>query len=748
MSINELAEFTRISKYSRYLPEKQRRETWTEQVNRMMDMHKLHLGDKFETVKEEWELAKKLLKEKKILGSQRALQFGGKAILDKNERIYNCAFTHMNRVRVFQETMYTCLCGTGVGFSVQRHHVDQLPELDLNRKEEILEYEIKDSIEGWADAIGVLVNSYFDNGSDLQGHPIVFDYTKIRPQGALIKSSGAKAPGPDGLRRTIECVDKILLSAVENGQKKLRPLQVHDIVCHIADSVVSGGVRRAALISLFSKDDEEMIKCKTGDWFISEPQRGRANNSVLLVRDETTREEFAEIMKSVKMYGEPGFVFVDDTEIGVNPCAEIGLYPVEEETGKSGFSFCNLTEINAKKCKTEEDFYEACRGASILGTIQASYTNFPYLGETTQNIVEREALLGVSITSMQDNPLISLDPKIQEKGANVVKKINKKLTKKIEIQPSARTTTIKPSGTASIILGSGASGIHPNHSNRYIRRVQCNSQEGPLQFFKMYNPDAVEQSVWDQNGVTEVISFVCEVPKGARTKKDVNAIQLLENVKSTWQHWVNKGKDIDLCVNKVNSHNVSNTINVKDDEWVDVEDYIYNNRHYFAGISLLSSQGDKIYPQAPFQAVYTEKELVSMYGTGVMFASGLIVHALKAFDNNLFAACDCLMGIGEKLDDEININVINVEMAKDHLHTLIDKKSWVERAKKFANNYFDGDLQQMTFCLKDVDILKTYTDLSKKFEKVPWEKFIEVEDHTKISEDVACGGGSCEIKSL
>ena len=303
--------------------------------------------------------------------------------------------------------------------------------------------------------------------------------------------------------------------------------------------------------------------------------------------------------------------------------------------------------------------------------------------------------------------------------------------------------------TASIILGSGASGIHPNHSDRYIRRVQCNEQEMPLQFFKMYNPTAVTKSVWDSNGVTEVVSFPCEVPKGARTKKDVGAIQLLDDVKSTWTHWVNEGKNEHLCVEKTASHNVSNTISVGDDEWDMVEEYIYNNRSFFGGVSLLSKSGDKDYDQAPFQEVSTPKELVKQYGEAVLFASGVIVHAQNTF-TSLYDACSCLLGMGEVLDETINININDVSKAKDSLHKLIDKKAWIERAKKFAKNYFDGNLKEMTYCLKDVDILKQYTDLSKVFEPIPWEKFIEVTDTTKIdnSPGAACSGNSCEVTHI
>jgi ribonucleoside-diphosphate reductase alpha chain len=659
----------------------------------------------------------------------------------------NCAFHYADRIRTFQETMYMALCGCGVGYSVQKHHIKKLPKIQHERKGENITYTIPDSIEGWADAIGVLVESFFVCKSEWSGYNVLFDYSDIRPAGAIIKSSGSKAPGPDGLRRTIDHIKKIFYTALNDGSKKLSTLQVHDIICHIADAVVSGGIRRAALISLFSKDDMEMRNCKTGKWFIENPQRGRANNSVLLIRDETTEEEFREIITSVKEYGEPGFIFSDSTEIGYNPCAEIGLYPVDVESGKSGVEFCNLSEINAKKCKTLEDFMDSAKAAAILGTFQASYSSFPYLGEITEKIVAKEALLGVSITGMQDNPDIVLDPTNQRLAAQVVKNTNKEIAAKIGINQAARTTTVKPSGTSSIILSTGASGIHPNHAKRYIRRVQCNNQEEPLQFFKKYNPRAIEKSVWDTNGVTDVISFLCEVPSQARTKNDINALSLLENVKSTWVNWVDEGKNQELCAHPSLSHNVSNTINILEGEWETVAEYIYYNRKFFAGISLLPQEGDKIYPQAPFQTVYTPKELVDMYGDASVFASGLIIHAQNAFDKNLYAACDSYLGIGEKLEIP-DIQNSEIPDSIDKLTKILEKQMWVKRADKFANNYFNGDKRQMTFCLKDVDAWKTWCDVGREYVEVPWDEFNEDKDNTKISEDVACSGGSCTLTHI
>ena len=427
MSINSLQEYTRIAKYARYLPEMKRRETWKEQVDRVFSMHREYFKD-YPDVMEHIDFAEQAVLKKEILGSQRILQFGGDPIFKHNARVYNCGFGHINRARAFQELMYLLLCGCGIGFSVQTHHVSQLPLVARRNAIVPKTYMVPDTIEGWADAIGVLIASYMGGIHEFDeyiGEKVEFDYSQIRPAGAPL-SSGAKAPGPGGLMRSIEKITEIFENRLQdNVRVRLRAIDVYDIIMHAADAVISGGVRRSATIALFSPDDEEMAKAKTGNWFIENPQRGRSNNSALLVRDKTTKKTFNQLMSWVKEFGEPGFVWADSTEMGFNPCVEIGLYPVDDETGKSGWQFCNLAEINGKKANTEENFYAACKAASILGTLQAAYTSFPYVGETTEKITRREALLGVSITGMMDNPDVLFDPQIQRNGAKIVKDINK-----------------------------------------------------------------------------------------------------------------------------------------------------------------------------------------------------------------------------------------------------------------------------------------------------------------------------------
>lgn len=729
MSINSLQEYTRIAKYARYLPEMKRRETWKEQVDRVFSMHREYFKD-YPDVMEHIDFAEQAVLKKEILGSQRILQFGGEPIFKHNARVYNCGFGHINRARAFQELMYLLLCGCGIGFSVQTHHVSQLPLVARRNAIVPKTYMVPDTIEGWADAIGVLIASYMGGINEFDeyiGEKVEFDYSQIRPAGAPL-SSGAKAPGPGGLMRSIEKITEIFENRLQDSVRvRLRAIDVYDIIMHAADAVISGGVRRSATIALFSPDDEDMAKAKTGNWFIENPQRGRSNNSALLVRDKTTKKTFNQLMSWVKEFGEPGFVWADSTEMGFNPCVEIGLYPVDDETGKSGWQFCNLAEINGKKANTEENFYAACKAAAIVGTLQAAYTSFPYVGETTERITRREALLGVSITGMMDNPDVLFDPQIQRNGAKIVKDINKEIASIISINPAARTTCVKPAGSTSCILGT-ASGIHPHHAKRYFRRVQANVQENPVRHFKKINPRAVETSVWDPNGVTEVITFLCEVPVGAKTKNQIDASKLLESVKLTQQNWVRYGTNKELCTQPWLSHNVSNTIHVRQDEWDLIEDYIYQNRKYFAGISLIPNSGDKDYPQAPFCAVPYESDILREYGSGAFFASGIIEKGLEAFNSNLWAASDCLLGIGEPLEN-VNWN----------------KREWVTAAIKFADSHFDGDVRKMTYCLKDIYNLKMWEKLSKEYKDVDWTALCEEEDNIDFQQDSACAGGACEM---
>jgi ribonucleoside-diphosphate reductase alpha chain len=759
MSLKSLQDYTFVSKYARYNEELKRRETWDEAVGRVKNMH----FEKYpqDDVKDDIEWAFERVKEKRVLGSQRALQFGGKPVLKKNARLYNCCVSYCDRLRFFQESFWLLLCGCGVGFSVQKHHVEKIPSFSA-RKEESKLYVIPDSIEGWADALGVLLSSYFAGGDfpQYEGYNVEFNYSRIRPEGSKLNSSSGKAPGPKPLKNALEKIAELLNARIEDGQTKLRPIDAYDAVMHASDAVLSGGVRRSATICLFSPDDLEMATAKTGNWFNENPQRGRSNNSALLIRDETSYEQFESLIESVKEYGEPGFVWSDSTELMVNPCVEIGMWPVCEVTGESGWEFCNLCEINGKKVKSEEDFVIAAKAAAIIGTLQAGYNHFEYLGDVTDRIVKREALLGVSITGMMDSPDILFDAKLQRKIAKLVLKVNDEISEKIGINKCARATCVKPAGTTSCILGT-ASGIHAHHARRYIRRSQANYLEAPCSHFKTVNPNAVEKSVWSANGTDEVISFCIEVPKGAKIKNELDAVTLLEHVKLTQRNWVTAGTREELSTQPWLKHNVSNTITVRDGEWEEVSKFIFKNRRHFAGISLLPQSGDKDYPQAPFTAIYTPTELAKTYGDGMPMASGLVVDGLHAFDGNLWAACDEALGVtdlkkpseeaysdaceslGAPEDDRPQLVEFSYQLS---LKEWEKKKDWCRRVQQFSDRYLEGDIKQTTYLMKDVHNWKLWCDLKREYKDVDYTLLFEESDETKLLQESACSGGSCTIE--
>ena len=720
--------------YSRWDEVKGGYETWEESVSRVMNMHRQKYASVMTPELEEYiAFAEQAYKDKAVLGAQRALQFGGEQLFKHEARMYNCSVSHCDRATFFQECMYLLLCGCGVGFSVQSHHIAKLPRVHKRYEKKVKVFQVPDTIEGWADAFGVLFSSYFvDGGSfpEYKGCQVHFDFNKIRPKGSLI-SGGFKAPGPDGLRSALVKCEALLEGLVEGKTEAVSvpTITAYDFVMHMSDAVLSGGVRRSATICMFDKDDELMLKAKTGDWFVDNPQRGRSNNSVMLVRDELSREEWANIMKSVKDFGEPGFIFTENKEFCFNPCVEIGMLPVAEN-GESGFQFCNLTEINGGKCVDKESFFRACKAGAILGTLQAGYSNFKYLSDATRRITEKEALLGVSITGWMNNPDVLFDPQNMIDGATVVKDINSVVSILLGINQAARTTAVKPSGNASVVLGT-ASGIHGEHSPKYLRNVQMNVGDEVTRIITKTNPKMVEPSVWSSNGTDVVVSFPVESKEGSIYKSDLMGVKQLDYVKTAQQYWIEHGTNYELCVDPDLRHNVSNTITV--DDWDEVEEYIYNNRKWFAGISLLSSMGDRAYAQAPFTEVFTAQQIVDMYGDSSMFASGLIVGALQAFGNNLWMACDTALGFGLKLDPEDSSDLL--------------KRDWVRRVKKFAERNFEGDVMKLTFMLKDCHNLHKWVGINNNFVDVDFSKDLSQQSYTEVDTmgSQACAGGVCEI---
>ena len=725
-----LSETKFYESYSRYIEDEGRYESWDEAVDRVIAMHENNYKEKNNELAPYMEEARQAYKEQRVLGAQRALQFGGEQLMKHQMRMYNCTSSYVDRPQFFGELFYILLCGAGAGFSVQKHHVEKLSHVAARTKQ-AKGYIVEDSIEGWASALDVLMASYFVDGGthpEFAGRRVFFDLTNIRPKGAKI-SGGFKAPGPEGLRRSLDKIEHLLQGIVLNSKEPvpLKPINVYDIAMHCADAVLSGGVRRSATICLFSHDDEEMMNAKTGNWFVENPQRARSNNSAVIVREETSAEQFGKIMESVKQFGEPGFVFVESTEHTTNPCVEIGMYP--QIDGRSGWQGCNLTEINGGMCNTEEDFYQACRAASILGTLQAGYTDFKFLDETSKEIFDREALLGVSITGWMNNPGILFNDKVLEKGAGIVKEVNKELAAIMGINPAARTTCVKPSGNASVLLQT-ASGIHAEHSAMYIRNVQMNKESEITHAIMKSNPWMVEESVWSAGGTDVVVSFPIVPHEDSIYKDDLIGVKHLELVAKAQKHWVNAGTNEDLCADKGVRHNVSNTIIV--DDWDEVEKYVFENRYSFAGISFLPMTGDKDFNQAPNTQVITAEEMVKKYGTAAVMASGMVVDALKCF-NNLWDACSTAQGYGEDLTlDDSATNM---------------KRDWVRRFHNFADNYCEGEMKTTEYCLKDAYLLHKWKKIQKNLKQPDWKDDLTQKKYTSVDTigAAACAGGACEI---
>jgi ribonucleoside-diphosphate reductase alpha chain len=562
-------------KYAKYLPEKNRRETWEELVDRNKAMHIKTYPQLAAQINEVY----KLVYDKKVLPSMRSLQFGGKPIEISPNRVYNCAYLPIDHIDSFHEVMFLLLGGTGVGYSVQNHHVSKLPPINKPYEKRRRRFLIGDSIEGWADAIKVLMKSYM---GDRRSSRISFDYSDIRPKGAQLVTSGGKAPGPQPLK---ECLVKLkgILQSKEDGDQ-LTTVEVHDIVCHIADAVLAGGIRRAALISLFSADDHEMISCKSGDWWETNPQRGRANNSACLMRHKITKDYFMNLWERVEKSGagEPGIYFNNDKDWGTNPCCEIALRP---------YQFCNLCEVNVSDLESQEDLNNRVKAAAFIGTLQAGYTDFHYLREVWQETTEKDALIGVSMTGIGSGTVLGYD---MEKAAQVVKRENTRVAKLIGINKAARCTTVKPAGTTSLALGT-SSGIHAWHNDYYVRRIRVGKNEAIYNYLSTYHPELIEDEYFRPHD-TAVISIPQKAPEGAILRTE-SSFDLLERVKKIASEWVKPGHR-----KGSNTHNVSATISLKPEEWEPAGEWMWDNREHYNGLSVLPYDGGT-YTQAPFEDI-------------------------------------------------------------------------------------------------------------------------------------------------
>lgn len=568
-----LSDITVYTKYAKYQPQLERRESWEELVNRNMNMH----ITKYPKLKDDiLNVYKNYVFTKKVLPSMRSLQFGGRAIDLNNARIYNCAFLPIDDIRSFSETMFLLLGGTGVGYSVQNHHIEKLPEIrkpDYNRKRK---YVVQDSIIGWADSIKTLFKSY----TGVISSHIEFDLSDIRPKGALLVTAGGKAPGPEPLRIALIKIEAILRE--KKDRSKLTDLECHRIQCFIADAVLAGGIRRAAMISLFDLDSDAMLNCKAGNWWETMPELGRANNSVVLLRHKIDKKTFDKVWERIEASGsgEPGIYLTNDKDWGTNPCCEIALRP---------YQFCNLTEINMSNVENQEDLNGRARAAAFIATLQASYTDFHYLRDIWRKNTEKDALLGVSMTGIASEKNLKFN---YEEASNIVKEENYDLSQILGINPAARTTAVKPAGTTSLVVGS-SSGIHAWHNDYYIRRMRIGKNEALYHHLAIYHPELLEDEYFNPKAQA-VISVPQKAPEGAITRHE-STIDLLERVKLISKNWVQNGH-----VKGQNTHNVSCTVSVRPDEWKIVGEWMWVNKNYYNGLSVLPYDGGT-YKQTPFE---------------------------------------------------------------------------------------------------------------------------------------------------
>ena len=605
--LEEMSNFVFTSRYAKYIPELKRRETWDESVQRSEDMHlkKFRKLSKEDREKIRWAFS--LVREKRVLGSMRAQQFAGIAIESKNPKIYNCVARHIDCIRAFPELFYLALNGCGTTFGLSRKFVNRLPDL-VNAEDKngvVVAFTILDTIEGWSDALEALLMCYLKN-TPYTGRKIVFDYSRIRKKGTLLKTTGGKAPGFKGLKQALSRIKELLDKVIEEkNQTRLKTCDVCDILCHTMDAVLSGGIRRSAAAAIFDADDEDMIGYKIGEWWKENKQRERVNISALILRSKTTKEQFKKIIERTKEFGDPGFVFADSEDQLFNPCYEISFIPITKD-GICGCQFCNLSTINGKKVKTKHEFRECVEAATIIGTMQAAYTNFSYLSAAAKELTEEEALLGVSITGIMDSPDILLNTAYLDEMSELAVRTNRLWAKKIGINPAARVTCMKPEGSGSLVVES-SSGATPHHDYDYFRRIQNCKNDNVYRYFKKHNPHMCEESVHSANHTDDIISFPVSVPKTCIVKKDLSAIKHLSIIKSIQKHWVNPGSKTEVN-KKPLTHNVSCTVEVADGEWGEVTEYLYKNKADFAAVSLLPKIGDKIYKQAPNERVADEKD--------------------------------------------------------------------------------------------------------------------------------------------
>jgi ribonucleoside-triphosphate reductase len=726
--------------YLKFKDDLGRFERWDEAVDEVLDTHIMRYG----------EVARPLINEVRpsylnleLLASQRNLQFRGDRILKNNAKLYNCCTTYAYSPDVFHRGFHVLLSGTGLGVSLKREFTRLLPSIHKRTKGAKI-FVVQDSIDGWADAAKALLSSYIKHPSlweEYYGYEIKFDYSLVREKGAFI-TGGFKAPGPDGLKLAMERIEKLLndhLTSMGGGKRSapITGLIAYEIFMHLSDAVLSGGVRRSAMNIIMDADDYDLINAKTGNWRQTHPWRARSNNSVGLIRDGFTKKQFNELVSKNEGDNDLGFVFMSHFADMFNPCFEIGFNFWEQIKNREEtvFQFCNLNEISASACVdskgnfSKEKFYELCRRASILGTLQAGYTSFPYLGKQTEEIVAGEALLGISITGWMSRPEL-FNPEILKEGARIVKETNKEVAAILGINQAARTTTVKPSGNASVILQT-SSGIHPEHSEKYFRVMQLNKESETAEWLLKNRPEILEESVYSASNTDYVVFSPCENPEGTIYKDDMKGIKHLKLIELVQNYWVREGTNRDLGYKYDTEHNVSNTVIVDNKE--EIIDYIFEHQDNFTAVSFLGEYGDKDYNQAPFTSVLNTQELVDAYGDAAIFASGLIVDGLHYFGGDLWKA----------LDHVLDRN-IPIDGTRDQV---LLRKDWIRRAKKFSRNYFKNNIKNTVYCMKDVHLWHKWNVIQKNFKPVDFTEILTKPNYIDANTlgALACSGGQCEI---
>jgi ribonucleoside-triphosphate reductase len=576
------------------------KETWDEVCDRYENM----LLQQYPEIRAYIFGAMSHVRRKRVLPSMRALQFAGSPILRENARLYNCSFLNVTCFKDFADAMYLSACGTGVGYSVQRRHIEQLPV--IIEKGECKTF-VQDSREGWADSLqSLLINPNME-----------FDYSAIRPAGTQL-STGGTASGPEPLRKCHELTRNVLLGAVG---RKLTPFEVHQIMTYIADAIVAGGVRRSAMICLFDRDDKEMLNAKSGEWWLKNPSFARANNSAVLPRATTTQEEFNGILEACydSKAGEPGIFWTNDLDWGTNPCAEIALRSRQ---------FCNLTEINVAAAEDKDALRSMVWAATVLGTLQAGFTDFNYIHPDWKKNAEEDALLGVGMTGQAERPDLMTE-EILSDLADAALKINEGIAHLIQINPAKRIGTVKPSGTTSTVLGT-TSGIHAAHANHYMRRIRIGKND-PLAIAlpKLLPEECIERSDWEPNNV------IVKLPVSMQglTRHDETAVELGNRALAVRNSWIkNSHRD------GQNYHNVSLTINYKESEREELKTWMWENREYYGGISLLPFS-NATYANAPFEDC-TREEFESLENKLPQLDLSVITYQQKDDGRAGSAACE------------------------------------------------------------------------------------------------------------